>query len=209
MPSQTFAFEPKGPRCLEISWAAFWKNITVKFNGNVVGTMADQKELKAGREFDLPDGSRIHVQLITTVLSVDLRVLRNGQPLPGSNADPSVRHQAAYTIIYFIAGLNIVLGIIAVLTQSLFLYQIGISEISILYGALFAALGYFTRRGSLIALILAIVLFAVDGLTGVFSAVSQGYNPSTPGVIGRIFLIWPMIQGISAMRELKIKNLFS
>ena len=209
MPSQTFSFEPKGPRLLEVSWGAFWKNITVKYDGKLIGSMADQKELKAGREFDLPDGSRVHIQLLTSAFSVEMRVLRNGKPLPGSSADPAVRHQAAYNIIFFIAGLNVVLGVIAVLARSKFLYQIGISEISILFGALFGALGYFTRKGSILALWLAIILFAADGLLGIVSATTQGYNPSTAGMISRIFLLLPMIQGISAMREMKVTKLFS
>lgn len=209
MPSQTFAFEPKGPRCLEISWGAFWKNVSVKFEGKEVGTFADQKDLKAGKEFDLPDGSRIHVQLITSAFSVEMRVLRNGQPLPGSSSDPAVRHQAAYGIIFFIAGLNVLLGIIALIAQSSFLSKIGISEASILFGIIFAALGHYTRRGSILALILAILLFALDGLIGFSSAIAQGYSPSTAGILGRIFLLLPMIQGVPAMREMQIKKIFS
>jgi hypothetical protein len=209
MPSQTFAFEPKGQRRLEISWAPFWKNITVKHDGKTIGTMADQKELKAGREFGLPDGSRIHVQLITTAFSVDLRVLRNGEPLPGSNADPAVRHQAAYGIIYCVAGLNLVLGLVAAVFQVRFLYQIGLNEYSILFGALFAILGHSTRKGSLLALILAIGLFALDSLSGFYFAISQGYTPSTAGLVARGFLLLPMLQGILAMRELKIRKVIS
>ncbi len=208
MPSQTYAIEPKGPRRLEISWGAFWKNVTVKFDGKEIGTFADQKEFKAGKEFPLPDGSRVHFQLVTSTLSVDIKVLRNGQPLPGSSADPAMRHQTAYAIIYFIAGLNVGLGLIAIFTNSQFLHQIGISEYSILYGAVFAALGYFTQIGSFWALIAATVLFAADTLTGIFSTVSQGYNPSTANIIGRIFLLWPMLQGIPAMWEMQGKQFF-
>ena len=57
MPTQRYALESGGDKRLEVSWKGFWKNLTVKLDGNVIGTVAGQKELKAGQGFELPDGS--------------------------------------------------------------------------------------------------------------------------------------------------------
>jgi len=61
MPKQAFAFERDGPKRLEVSWKGRWKNVTVQLDGAPIGTVPGQKELSAGQEFQLPDGSTLTV----------------------------------------------------------------------------------------------------------------------------------------------------
>jgi hypothetical protein len=206
MPKQSFALETGGEKRLEISWKGIYKDITVLLDGNSVGIIPDQKALSAGQEFRLIDGSTIKVQLVKTFMSTDLRVLRNGQPVPGSASDPQTKLKNAYIMVYFIAGLNLVLGITSFLFNVEFLQQIGIGFGSILFGLVFLVLGFFVQQKSTVALILAMVVFALDGILGVFLATSQGYNPGAGGIIARIFLIIPMFQGIGAIKALKDKG---
>src|SRR5690349_9384101 len=91
MPKQTFALEAGGEKRLEVSWGGMFKNTTVSLDGNSIGVIPDQKALLAGQEFRLPDGSTIKVQLVRSFISTELRVFRNGQPLPGSASDPLTR----------------------------------------------------------------------------------------------------------------------
>ncbi len=156
MPKQSYALEAGGEKRLEISWTPFWKDITVSLDGNSIGTIPNQKALTTGQEFRLPDGSALKVQLVNRVTSTELQVLRNGQPLPGSASDPQTRLKYAYWVVYFVAGLNLVLGLISFLFNVEFLQQIGIGFGSILFGLVFLALGFFTQRKSMVALILAI-----------------------------------------------------
>ena len=202
MPTQRYALENGGAKRLEISWKGLWKNLAIKLDGNVVGTIAGQKELKAGQDLELPDGSVLHVQLVQKFSSTELQILRDGEPLPGSASDPMQRLKTAYGMVFFVAGLNIVLGVIAGLFQVEFLYAIGIGWGSVVFGVIFLVLGFFVKRESMVALILAIVTFALDGILGFFLAAQQGATP-TGGIIARIFLLIPMVQGVGAIRAIK------
>jgi hypothetical protein len=105
--------------------------------------------------------------------------------------------------MFFIAGLNIVLDLIATVFQIRFLQAIGIGVFSIVFGLVFLALGFFVRRMSVAALILAIVIFALDGILGLIFAAQAGGNPSVAGIIVRVVLLIPMIQGVATIRSLK------
>jgi lipopolysaccharide export LptBFGC system permease protein LptF len=192
---------------LEVSWKAFWKDVTVTADGGVLGVIPNQKALTAGQEFHLPDGATLKVQLVNKVISVELQVLRNGQPLPGSASDPQTRLKTAYGVVYFVAGLNLVLGILSVLFSVQLLREMGIGFGSIIFGLVFLILGFFVQRKSNVALILAIVILILDALLGLYLSVSRGYTPSIGGILVRIVLIIPMIQGVGAINQLKRQSL--
>ena len=200
MPKQSYALEPNGPKRLQISWGAFWKNITITLDGSTIGTIPDQKALRQGSTFPLTDGSTLSVQLLQSLAGAELR---DGKPLPGSASDPESRLKVAAGVIFFIVGLNILLGLIAVFFQVDFLLQLGLGWFSVIFGLVFLFPGIFTQRRSQVALIIAIVLFGLDGLLGIVGAVMAGYAPSIPGLFMRILLLIPMIQGVSAIKQLK------
>lgn len=203
MPKQIYALEPGGPKRLEVSWKAMWKDFTVKVDDRVVGVASGQKQLKDGQQFRLKDGSTLSFKLRNKVSGVDLEILHDGQPLPGSPADPATRLKNAYNMAFFIAGLNTILGMAAVLFQVPFLQTLGIGFPSIIFGAVFLVLGFFVKGKSQLALILAVVVFALDGILGLIFTVMGGVTPSAGGLLARIFLIIPMIQGVPAIRILK------
>lgn len=203
MAKMLFALEPGGEKRLQVSWKGMYKETSVFLDDQLVGTIQGQKALAAGQDFTLIDGSVVHVQLVTKVFNTELQVLRNGQPLPGSATDPQARLKAAYIITYFIAGLNLVLGLVATLFQVEFLQQLGIGFYSLIFGLIFLVLAIFIQRKSMVSLILAIIIFIVDGVLGfVFSAIA-GVTPSTTGILGRVILLIPMFQGIGAIKALK------
>ena len=121
----------------------------------------------------------------------------------GSAADPETRFKTAYGIVFFIAGLNLVLGLVAVIFDVQFLLAMGIGTFSIFFGLLFLVLGFFVRRMSAAALVIAIAVFALDGVLGIISAVSSGFDPSIGGLALRVVLLIPMFQGVAAIRDLK------
>ena len=206
MPSRSFALETGGPKRLVISWKGLWKNINVTLDGKVLGTIADQKELKAGRGFQLPDNSILQVQLVKKAMASELQVLRDGRPLPGSDSDPAQRLSVAYGMIFFIAGLNIILGLIAVLGEVDFLTnQIGIDWTTIAFGLVFLLLGFLVRAGSIVALGVAVVLFILSGIWSAVVMASQMPRATPPvgALVARVFLLIPMIQGFGAIRALK------
>ncbi|MEA5077689.1 MAG: hypothetical protein VB013_03890 [Anaerolineaceae bacterium] len=198
-----FALEPGGEKRLQVSWKGLYKETSVYLDDQLVGTIQGQKALASGQDFTLIDGSLLHVQLVSKVFNTELQVLRNGQPLPGSASDPQARLKAAYIITYFIAGLNLVLGIVASLFQVELLQELGIGIYSLVFGLIFLVLAIFIQRKSMAALIIAIVIFIADGVLGFVFAAIGGASPSTAGVLGRIILLIPMFQGIGAIKALK------
>jgi hypothetical protein len=205
MPTQKYALESGGPKRLEISWKINWKDFTVKLDDQVIGTANSHKELKAGRNFRLPDDSTLFIHLTQTPLSAGLHITRNGLPLPGSAQDPEVKLNTAYGTIFLVAGLNIVLGLLSVLFRIEFLQMAGINTISIAFGLTFLVLGLGAKRKSRGALIIAIAILAIDGILGVILAIDQGRIP-TGGIMARIFLLLPMIQGVKAIDTLQLRS---
>ncbi|MGC9396952.1 MAG: hypothetical protein ACP5J4_19070 [Anaerolineae bacterium] len=206
MAKLTYALEPGEPKRLELSWRGMYKDFTVKLDDEVVGELSGQKELKAERQFALPDGSSLSVQLVQKFSGAELQVLHDGKPLLGSSSDPESRLRNAYGMVFFVAGLNIVLGLIATLFQIEFLQSIGIGFFSIIFGLVFLVLGFLVRKSSMIALILTIGIFALDGILGVVFSVMAGVAPGVSGLLARVFMIIPMIQGIPAIRDLRRRD---
>jgi hypothetical protein len=206
MQKLTYALEPGGPKRLEVSWKAMWKEFTVKVDDRVVGRASGQKELREGKRFRLKDGSHLSVKLVNKLTGVELEILHDGQPLPGTSADPAARLKNAYRTVFLVAGLNVVLGLVAVLLEAPFLQALGVGFYSILFGLVLLVLGFFVKRQSQVALILAIAIFALDGVLGFVLMSAEGVVPSPGGLLGRILLLVPMVQGISAIRVLKPRD---
>jgi len=203
MPSRKYAFEQGGPKRVEVSWRGMWKNITVKVDGYVLGTIANKKELQEGRHFTLSDGSVLSVQLLKSFSSVQLHVARNGRPLPGSDSDPAKRLSVAYGIIFFIAGLNLVLGVLAVLADVPFLAAIGIDWTTIVFGVVFLLLGFLVKGRSMVALAIAVALFILSGIWAFYVMMQLNRTPPVGGIIVRILFLVSMIQGFGAIRDLE------
>jgi hypothetical protein len=203
MPKQSYPLEKDGPRRLELTWKVLWKDLNVRLDGESIGVIPTHRELTDGKEFTLPDQSILKVRLIDRFYLTDLQVLRDGQPLPGSASDPLARLRIAYILLYLIAGLNLALGLAAELFQFDFLLAMGMGPVSLVFGLVMLALAFFVQRRSRLALVLAMLILAVDGLIGVALAITQGYPPSIAGFVVRLLLIVAMFPGLGAIRELK------
>jgi hypothetical protein len=197
-----YALEENGRRRLNISWKGPWKNLSVRLDDDLIGTVPTREELMAGREFALPDGSKLQLQLLSSHLTTDLKILRDGRPIPGSTRMLTSKFREAYGIVFVIAGLNLVLGIAAMLLPIEFLRQIA-GLPSIVFGLIYFVLGLFARRRSIIALLIAILLFTALTILGVVGFFVNGASSGSVGLIVRFYLIWLMIQGIGAIKLLE------
>lgn len=204
MGSKKLALEAGGPQRLELSWGLFWKKFTVTLDGKVVGTTdGGSSELKKGVDFRLPDGSTLSVQIQSGVLQVDLAVKRDGVPLPGSSTDPEQRIKSAAYLLYFLAGLNTLVGVIAMAIPNEALEALGMGIGSVLFGAVTAVLGFFTYRGTRVAPILAIVLYVGDTLITLMDTVAQGGKPQVFGFIIRVYIVVTLVKAVQAVNELR------
>jgi hypothetical protein len=194
--AKRYSLEQGGAERLKVSWKPFWNNMTIELDGEIIGTVATQKELKKGQSFQLPDGSTLDVKLARTWVSSELQLLRNGQPLPGSGSDPLTRLKQSYGLIYFIGVFNLVLGLIGFLFQVDILLEMGFGVAVMVMGIIYLVLGFFVQKRSKIALIITLLIYGTDSLLLLL-------NGFSPGIIVRILFIAWMWQGFGAIKTLK------
>ena len=101
------------------------------------------------------------------------------------------RYRNAYIALYVIGGLTVLLGLVTALGRVAVLPQVFAVE-----GAILIVFGYFTIRGSLLALGIATGLYAIDGVLTVATGSYQG-------IVIRVLILFFLIQGLMALRELK------
>jgi hypothetical protein len=206
MPKQLFALDKDGPKRLEISWGFMWKNFAVKLDGVVILAAEGSSDLKAGKSVRMPDGTWLQVRLDTGFgKSNGLIVTRDGQPLPGSSSDPESLVKLAGGVVYAIAALNAIVGVIAFAFDVRFLKE-NFGYGPLIVAALFAVLGYFTMKRSLAALIAAIVIYAADGLLTLvfqFADAAPGRTPNIGFIFMRVMFIMAMIRGAGAIGQLR------
>jgi hypothetical protein len=202
MPTMKFALALGEPKRLEIDTHFGWRDCPILLDGTEIGRVPDLKSLRQGLNYPLPDGSTLTLKYEYKVFYSQFRVERNGVPLPGSNAHPLEKLKTAYILIYIIGGMSFLLGLLATLLQSEVLYEIGFSWISMVIGAVFLLLGVLTQRRSKAALIIAVILYAIDTLLSLLTLELIRGNASSSLIVHIIFII-PMILGIGAIDQLK------
>jgi hypothetical protein len=206
MAKLSFALEKGQPKRLEVDVKYGFKEATVKFDGIQLLTIPDKQSLLRGVDALLPDNSTVHIQLQPGFAQNRILVTRNGEPLPGSGGDPQTTLKTAYGIIYVVAGFGMIAGILALVLNNSFLYDLGLGWGTLIMGAIFAVLGFFTQRKSKAALIIAIVLYGVDAITGLVLNAMAGASFSTASLVTKIIFIGFMIPGVRAIDELKKAN---
>ncbi|MEZ4381285.1 MAG: hypothetical protein R3A79_08040 [Nannocystaceae bacterium] len=203
MPKKLYPLSPGSSSSVELEWRGMWKDFTVRVDGQELGQMNGQKELTQGGSWTLADGSTLQVKLGKSLLGAQLEATRDGVPLPGSGSDPQAQVNGAAGVAFFIAGLNVLLGVVAIVTEAELLARLGIGWGSLVFGVIFLGLGFAIRKGSPAAVIAAVALFALDGMIGLVSSIEAGLRPGVGGIVFRVFLIVAMAKGIGAARQLK------
>lgn len=203
MPRKRYALVKNGPKEIEISWGFAWKNFSVRQNGQVVGTVSSQGELREGRQFNLLDGSTLLIKLNLGIGKTGLEILHDGQPLPGSDSDPAKKIKTAFGILLFVAIVNMLGGIAVVAILPEFLL---IGVLIMAYGVVFIGLAFGVRKHFFAALIIAIVLLIADAVAGIaFQSVSH-FNLSIAWIIIRVVFLIYLFQSIKPMKEINNKN---
>jgi len=203
MPKIKYAIEKGGPERLEISWKGSWKEFTIRLDGNEVGSISDLEQLREGQEFCLEDGSCLKVQLARRTIFPYLHILRDGRPLPSLGPEPAKRLSIAYKFIFLMAGVNLVTGLAGVLFHTSLPNLPPASLGSVVIGCLFLLLGFFIMRRSIIALVIAMGIIALDL---VFAVIFRQDLPRfflIAAVIFRIFILLAIAQGFGAIHALK------
>jgi hypothetical protein len=113
------------------------------------------------------------------------------------------RHRNAYIALYIIGGLTMLLGLVAELGRVEVLLQLfGSGWVVAVEGLILIVLGYFTMRGSLLALGIAIGIYGIDAILTLVAGAFQG-------VWLRALVLFFLIQGFIALRERKRRQTIS
>ena len=204
MPSKNYALDRGGPERVGVSWEGAFKELSVTFDGAPLGSFTTPKELETPRSMPLPDGSQLTVVLAKFGPFPELRLSRDGAALPGTSGDPQTQLEAAYTMLFLVAGLNAALGLIAAVLDIGFLQSIGVGWGSVFAGIVYAGLAALVKRRSTAALAVAVGLFVLDGLYTFVIAAEAKVSPPVGGLIARAFFLMPMLRGFSALKELSL-----
>lgn len=115
---------------------------------------------------------------------------------------PTFAHKTAYWILFILGGLNILVGFAAMVLKINLLPGFGVF-LAILFGLLFLVLGYFTKKGSVSALISAMVIYALSVASNYFIATASGTPPAICGFLIPLVVLVLMYKGVGALRFLK------
>jgi hypothetical protein len=209
IPPRHYTIQSGGTRELYLSWDAMtWKNFEVRLDGKQISRMENgARELGGdGREFTLPGGGRLRIQLKRNFLLKDVHVHVNGQPIPNTPADPDVKVRRAANALFFIGAFDVILGLIAAQSANPALTSLGFGWTTVAIGIVLFSLALLVRKASLPALAMAVVLYLLDTLLGVYITNQSGLEIETGIVVARLLLLVSMIPAIPAIRSVNAKD---
>jgi hypothetical protein len=181
--------------------------MTITHDDTVIGQIPNAKELKKGQSFPLSDGRLLLVQLKQQAINPVLEVLLEGQPVPGSGTHPQEQVKAAEAVLWFIAGFNILLGLMTELLHLEFLSALGLGWGAVLIGTVYLLLGYWVKKKqSLGALYVAVGFLVLYMVLTVVYASETGANPVS-GLILKIIFLTRLFSGIKALKHIRKEEL--
>jgi len=194
-----------------VRWQGIWKNVEVLFDGQPLGEpFPNFKALKIGRRFHLPDGRPLDVKFVQATFNTQgLTLLLDGRPLPGAGNDPRVQIKLAAGLLYFVAGLSALLGILG-LAGVRFMRDLGFSWPSLVAGVVLAVLAFVgVKYRSRAAFGVAAGIIALDMIATFALTAGVGRVPFA-AIFFRVLIIAAVIRAIKAVgdvRELEKKEL--
>lgn len=204
MAMQTYPLERGGAQRLCVSWSRGWRNVQLQLDAQPIGRVETAAELRTGAGFALADGSYVFIELRGGLMGRKLHLQRDGVPLPGSAGDPAVRVAEVVNLLYFIAAIGAVAGLLAELGTIEWLLRQGWSYYAIVLAVLYAGLGHRVRsRQSSAALQLALGLYVLDSVLLVYVAIADGAPFALTGLVPRFVFTKYLWEGLPALRELQ------
>jgi hypothetical protein len=203
IPPRHYLIESGGKRQLDLTWDAMtWKNFLVSLDGRKIASFKDgAKELRNGRELNLPGGASLKLHLKGNPVFKDLHVFVNGEPIPNTPSDPDVKIRRATNALYFIAVFDFVLGLIAAQSNNPALTTLGFGWTTVAIGMVLFSLALLVRKGSLMALFLAIGLYIIDTILGYYMTTLAGLEPEIGIIAARLFLLVSMFPAIQVILQ--------
>lgn len=207
MPTKIYYLDEARTQPLKVTWGWNWRKLAVSYQGQEIGQFATTSQLKEGNTFTLPDGRELAVQLRTRMAQPQLEILLDGQPLPGTDTHPRQQFQQARYVLWFLAAVNIGLGLLVELGQIAVLLEFGMGLSTILVGLVFLGFEWWARtRLTHWAFYAAIGLLVADMLATMILTASSNSSSSSVGFVTRIFMILALMRGAAAVKELRAQR---
>jgi len=209
--------------------APLWKNITIWINGSLIGSIANSKELKEGREFPLDDGSVLKVQYFYKNIFSDWIIEIDGHPVPGTSAHPLERLKICCFILLLIACFSLIVGSVVLLGSAnilkdktiqlfyfilggtFFIMKLGPNLGPLIWGSVYLVLTFFVWRRSQVALGIAIGAFILDAFADLLNPAFYHQTLHVYVLLSIVFLLRLglaaiLFRGFSAIKALKRRN---
>ena len=207
MPRQFLAFDSDTEPRLELKWGSYMRDFRVLLDEKEIGRIdGGMRELKEGRDFQLPDNSTLTIKLHQWMMMDELQVLRNGQPLPGSGGHPRQKQTAAIRVAFFWGIVAIIGGALLMLSSSTLPRGLGFSPLSILFGLLMIGSAVTISQRSMVGAAAALIFYIADWAVGIYGLATVGGSitlVTTLAMLVRILIIPALVQGFGALKLLK------
>ncbi len=178
----------RGEETLVIEWQESWQQLVVKMDNVVLGNVETKEELKAGRNFRLPNGKSFMVLLSDYGLEVWYEGV---EVVSGTKSGTTDFFGSAFLALMSVGTINMVLGVMNLIAETSFLRLILCVSLFVL-GLAMLILGFFTKKHSEKSnLILGLVF---GGLSLVVSVLSINYIC----MAATVYLISALIKGLKA-----------
>lgn len=133
MPRLKYSLEPGGEKRLVITRSWLFKNIKIWVDGQEIGRIPSLKVGSKEYSFILDDGSKLEIRLVKVhkfLHFIQLEILLNNQPVPGSPTDPHQQILEAYQAIELRMKFNLLIiflgcfmGFLGVITGEIEAYE--------------------------------------------------------------------------------------
>jgi hypothetical protein len=174
MPIRVFPLRLGERPRLKLEWQGNWKNLKVSLDKDVIGTISTRKNLVAGQEFTLKDGSVLKLKLSKKIITYqdDLKISIDGEPLEGTSSREHDQLDLIFMAFIAVTVINLAVGIIVII----FKIDVagGLNKIEVVgglkggliylsYASVMILLGFLVvKLKSLIALGIAYTIFSFD-----------------------------------------------
>ncbi|MPW16714.1 hypothetical protein GCT13_07135 [Paraburkholderia sp. CNPSo 3157] len=212
MPTHRFPLEQGGSDRLVIKTGNFkFNKADITLDGQSLLAGATSEQIKQGVSVSLPDGSHLAIKLVAGAFRAQasgLEVLRDGKPLPGSIGTPEhavLTAKSGGQVLYFLAVLNFVAGLVATYSNSDGLFAASNALPLIAMAALLGVLGLFVQRKlSLIALGVSIAILIGDAVVSVASQLDDGTHFNPGFIVARALFVLILIGYFRTIRQYKL-----
>ena len=201
MPVKKYFLDREKTEILKLAWNSAFRSVSVSYNGQLLSTM-NRETVLAGKLVELPDGRMIDIKLEGGLFPV-LTAKINGRHIPGTQGDPKYQLKQIFYLLIFLGFINIIIGLIfAAIEINIEGYEI-IGYANVAIGLVYIALGYAISRGSMLALILATIIFFGDLILAAMYSTQSG---SSTGILIKVFFVIFIVRGFKYMKEFRAEG---